>query len=126
MRSTCDYFKTHIVHVSSPIHNNIGGLFFFHLIMKINISLTIGFKSLIVSYSPFPSSIHIASPLMVNCWELTLCWTDWYLVVVFKGNYIYIYTHTHIYIYILYKLEFLLYPNLSVYVCETPSWKLEP
>ena len=25
-----------------------------------------------------------------------------------------------------YKIEFLLYPNLSVYVCEIPSWRLEP
>ena len=24
-----------------------------------------------------------------------------------------------------YKIEFLLYPNLSVYVCEAPSWRLE-
>jgi len=25
----------------------------------------------------------------------------------------------------LYKIEILLYPNISVYVCEVPSWKLE-
>ena len=25
-----------------------------------------------------------------------------------------------------YKIEILLYPNLSVYVCEASSWKLEP
>ena len=24
-----------------------------------------------------------------------------------------------------YKIKFLLYPNLSIYVCETPSWRLE-
>ena len=24
-----------------------------------------------------------------------------------------------------YKIEILLYPNLSVYVCETPSWRFE-
>ena len=29
-------------------------------------------------------------------------------------------------IFFLYKIEILLYPNLSVYVCEAPSWKLEP
>ena len=32
----------------------------------------------------------------------------------------------YIYIYILYKIEILLYSNLSVYVCEAPSWRLEP
>ena len=31
----------------------------------------------------------------------------------------------YIYIYILYKVEILFKPNLSVYVCETPSWRLE-
>ena len=31
----------------------------------------------------------------------------------------------YIYIYILYKIEILLQPNLSVYVRETPPWRLE-
>ena len=35
------------------------------------------------------------------------------------------YLFIYIYIYI-YKIEILLYPNLSVYMCETPSWRLEP
>ena len=26
----------------------------------------------------------------------------------------------------LYKIEILLYSNQSVYVCKTPSWRLEP
>ena len=39
-----------------------------------------------------------------------------------KAPFIYIY----IYIYIWYKIEILLKPNLSVYVCEALFWRLEP
>ena len=34
--------------------------------------------------------------------------------------------HFFFFYFILYKIEILLYHNLSVYVCETPSWRLEP
>ena len=36
------------------------------------------------------------------------------------------YNHYWIWFFFGYKIEILLYPNLSVYVCETPFWKLEP
>ena len=35
-------------------------------------------------------------------------------------------TQEVLFFFFFYKIEFLLYPNLSVYICKAPSWKLEP
>ena len=32
----------------------------------------------------------------------------------------------NVFFFFFYKIEILLYPNLSVYVCKTLSWKLKP